>query len=147
MSGRRTRTAAAVVVLGVLAACCGGGGDDLTRRAEARLAPLVDQMRARAGSFDPDGAQLALAELRAQVAVLRERGGIGDDRAAEILAMAVEVERRLVLAPTTTTTTTTTTLPPPPPVEDARQEGKDEKGKGKSEGQGRGKEDEQGDDE
>jgi hypothetical protein len=110
------RASLAVLLIGALLASCGGGGDDeLTADAEQRLAPLVQQVRDRAGSFDPDGARVALAELRGAVAELRGDDQLGDDRAAAILATAADVEHRLSLAPTTTTTTTTTTTAPPPP--------------------------------
>lgn len=113
----RIRTTFAVVALGAVVASCGGGRDDeLTAAAESQLAPLAAQVRDRASSFDPDGARVALEQLRGAVSELLAADRLGDDRADDILAAAADVEHRLATAPTTTTTTTTTTTAPPAPI-------------------------------
>ena len=117
----------------ILLAACGSDSPAIDEDAARGLQMQVQAIRNSAQSFDPAGVESGLADVRASVAQAKEEGLINDDRAAEILAAAADVEALIGEVPTTTTTTTTL----PPPVDD---DDKDDKGKGKGPG-GRGKDD------
>ena len=126
------------VAVALTAAACGGGVDNtFTNEARNELGPLVSQVRSRAEGYDPNGAALALNDVRRAVVDLRNRGAIGNDRADAILASIHDVRQQLGNVPTTTTTTTTTS-PPPPPEDHGHGNGNDQ-GNGKGKGGGKGK--------
>jgi hypothetical protein len=138
MTKMRCRAALPAVLIALALGACGGNdGGEITDGARASLTPLVANVRNSAESFDPDGAAHALTTVRQEVERLRASGDIGEGRAQEILAAAVQVERRLELAPTTTTTTTTTVTTRPPVVTEPPKD--DSKGKGNGNGNGNGK--------
>jgi hypothetical protein len=140
---------AAAMVIALIAVACGGDDNQMLGDARARLAPLVQEVRNRVESFDPDGARSALAGVRETVATLRAEDAIDEQRASEILAAAADVENRLTLTPTTTTsttTTTTTTAPSTVPAPDDEDRTGDDRGKG-NDGEDRGKGNDKKDDE
>ena len=112
----------AVVAAGLVAmAACGGGSPAISDGAARSLQADVQAVRQAARSFDPAGVETGLVDLRTSVAQLKADGEIDDERAAEILAAAADVEALVDEVPTTTTA-------PPPVVED------DHKGKGRGKG-------------
>lgn len=116
----------AAASLVVLLAACGSESSGLSDEASQNLQYQVEAVRQSAQSFDPAGVEQRLAELRALVARLNEEGELDDERAAEILAAAADVEAQVDVVPTTTTAP-----PPPPPDED---EDDEDKGNGKGKG-------------
>lgn len=116
-----------------LALALGGCGSDggISAAAQARLAPLVRQVRDAAESHDTNRAQRSLTELQRAVASFEKTNEISEARATQILAAAARVQGTLGLVATTTTTTTTTTTIP----DDDRDHGKNgndgDKGRGK----------------
>ena len=112
-------------------AACGSDEPGLSEEASAGLQFQVQAIRDAAESFDPAGVEQGLADLRTSIGQLQEQDMIDEDRAAEILDAAADVEALVDEVPTTTTTTTTL---PPPPVEDDD----DDNNKGKGNGGGRG---------
>lgn len=132
---------AAVSVM--LLAACGGDAPGINEETSQRLQYQVEAVRASAQSFDPAGVEQRLAELREAVAQLKSEGELDDERTAEILAAAADVEARIDLVPTTTTTTTTAPPPPPPPPPtfDDDDDGDDDDNRGRGGGGGRGDDD------
>jgi hypothetical protein len=130
VSAQLGRTLAGAVASLTLLAACGSDSPGISEDASNTLEYQVEAVRASAQSFDPEGVERRLAELRSSVAQLKEAGELDDERSAEILAAAADVEAQLDAVPTTTTTTTAP--PPPPPVEDEDKD--DDKGKGKGNG-------------
>ena len=108
------KSVVAVFLAALLLGACGAGSNDdaLTNAARTRLTAQAREIRNALQSSNPSGAATALADLRRTVTNIRDRGGIGEHRTAEILADAARVESHLALAPTTTTSTTTTTTEP-----------------------------------
>ena len=98
---------AVVLVLVLAVAGCGGGSEALSADGADELSVTVADLRAAAAVRDEGRARADLATIRSTVARLEQQGDISDERAAEVLASADEVERSLVLI-----TTTTTTAPP-----------------------------------
>lgn len=115
----------------LLLAACGGESGGISDETSRSLQSQVQSIRQSAQSFDPDGVARGLAELRASVAELKAQGELDDERAAEILAAAADVEAQIDVVPTTTTAP-----PPPPPDED--EDDDDDKGKGNGQGKGGG---------
>jgi len=126
----RLRPAAAGAAVSVmLLAACGDDAPGISEETSGRLQYQVEAVRASAQSFDPAGVERRLAELRASVAELTAGGELDDERAAEILAAAADVESLVGVVPTTTTAPPP---PPPPVVEDDKDD--DDKGKGRGKG-------------
>ncbi len=116
-----TRFAAIALVVALAVAGCGGGSNALSDDGANELSVTVADLRAAAAVRDEARARADLVTIRSTVARLQQQGDISDERAADVLASADEVERSLVLI-------TTTTTAPPPIYEDDDDEGK---GKGK----------------
>ena len=117
----------------VLLSACGSDSPAIDEDASRALQFQVQAIRDSAEAFDPAGVEQGLADVRASVAQMKEEDQISDDRAAEILAAASDVESLIDEVPTTTTTTTL------PEVED--EDDDDDKGKGEGEGKGKGHDD------
>ncbi|MGQ0805774.1 MAG: hypothetical protein ACT4PI_18190 [Actinomycetota bacterium] len=122
MTARARRGVLGIAASLALLAACGGASGGISEETSRSLGSQVQAVRQSAQSFDPAGVERGLAELRASVAQLKADGELDDERAAEILAAAADVEAQIDVVPTTTT------APPPPPVED---DDDDKKGKGK----------------
>ena len=131
---RLLATLAVGITLATLAAC-GGSSPPMNGDAAKELQTRVTAVRTAVVARDADGAERALADLRQAVTRLRRDDALSDERAAELLAAAGDVDDQLVTITTTTTTTTTTTAPPPAPapVDDKGKgpKGGDDQGKGK----------------
>jgi hypothetical protein len=127
MRARLGPAAAGAAVSVMLLAACGDDAPGISEEASNNLQYQVEAVRASAQSFDPAGVEHRLGELRASVAQLEAEGELDDERAAEILAAAADVEARIDLVPTTTTAPPP---PPPPPEDDEDDDDKGNKGKG-----------------
>jgi hypothetical protein len=104
------RTVAACVLATLALTGCSGAR--MTPEAAEELQVRVVGLRAAAGSGSRAVADAALAELRATVKRLIERGALEAGKASDILEAASAVEATLDVMPTTTTTTR------PPPDDD-----------------------------
>lgn len=130
-----------VLVAGLaMLAACDGGSPSMDDGAAVELRAGVTAVRTAVVARDADGAERAVDDLRQTVHRLRRDEALSDERAADILAAASDVDDQLVTITTTTTTTTTTatttttTVPTAPPtVDDNGNKGKD-KGGGKGKG-------------
>ena len=93
------RVAMPIVLLPLLLAACGGGQDLPTETARA-LQGRVEAVVVAASAGDADAARAGLAALRGDVDAAQRLGRLSDERAAEVLAAAAEVEASLpVLEP------------------------------------------------
>jgi hypothetical protein len=127
---RRVAGVAAFAFAFALAGCGGSGSGNLSAAMQAKLAPLVENVRRAAESSDPQAAGRALAALQQAVTSSERAHDISPARAAGILTAATDVQQRLALvsSTTTSTTTTTTTAPPPTSTTDTRPAKGDKKG-------------------
>ena len=121
------------VLLAGLAGLAGCGREDPAMPAGLAedLAGRVRQVRVAAAAGDQVGARTALTGGRNAVGDGRGRGQLSEDRAAEILSAAAEVDTRLSLLPVPRPATTTTTVARRPAAEEDRKEEDEDKGRGK----------------
>lgn len=132
---------------------CGGEAPPVSEAAAIELAERVGQVRTDATAGDADAARAGLADVRAAVEELRDRGELAERAGARILAAAADVEQSLALittttspptttAPTTTAPTTTSTSATTTTVPDSRDDDDDDDENGGRGGdRGKGKED------
>jgi hypothetical protein len=119
----RRRLLASAVATASLALAAGCGSDRLPPRLtpgqRADLHTLVGQARAAAGGGDLAATNAALAQLKARVRTLRDKGALDQPRATELLKYAVLAELKAahtVQAPAPATGATPAPTPTPPPA-------------------------------
>ena len=127
------RVAMPIVLLPLLLTACGGGQDLPTETARA-LQERVEAVVVAASAGDADAARAGLAALRGDVDAAQRLGRLSDERAAEVLAAAAEVEASLPVlepAPEVEPAPEPATEPEPERGPSQDDEGED-KGKGES---------------
>lgn len=99
------------LIVGVLGGC-GGTSSGIGDTASRSLEPRIAEVRAAAEAGQADAVRAKLAEIRAEVATLRERGNLSEAGAARVLGAVAGVEAQLpLITKTTTPPRPSTTLP------------------------------------